>query len=181
VFKVFLDANVLYSNAVRSLFIWLHINRAVQLYWSQKVWEEAFLAFARNNGVEPAEKFRASMMNNVLTLYPECMVRDYADHNHGLGDKDDNHVVSAALGAEVEFVLTFDLKLIADCRDRFSFSAKDPDTFLVQFVSKKAPSALKQSLVDHFRSLTTSKPSWAEYITGLERAGLKQFSQIAKK
>jgi predicted nucleic acid-binding protein len=181
VFKVFLDANVLYSNAVRSLFIWLHINRAVQLYWSQKVWEEAFLAFSRNNGDELAARFRASMMNNVLTLYSECIVRDYADKDHGLGDKDDNHVVSAALGTEVDFLLTFDLKLIADCRDRFSFSAKDPDTFLVRVVSKKSPAALKQSLVDHFRSLTTSKPSWAEYITGLERAGLKKFSPLAKK
>ena len=120
-FKVFLDANVLYSNAVRSLFIWLHINRAVHLFWSQKVWEEAFLAFDRNNSDKLAERFRASMMNNVLTLYPECLVRDYRESDHGLCDKKDNHVVSAALSAKVDFLLTFDHKLIADCRDRFFF------------------------------------------------------------
>lgn len=138
------------------------------------------MAFAKNNSNELTERFRASMMNNVLTLYPECMVRVYADKDHGLGDKDDTHVVSAALGTEVDFLLTFDLKLIADCRDRFPFSAQNPDAFLVQVVSKDSPFALKQSALDHFRSLTTSKPSWAEYITGLERAGLRKFSQIAK-
>jgi predicted nucleic acid-binding protein len=178
--KVFLDANVLYSNAVRSLLVWLHINRAVHVFWTEKVWEEAFGAFAKHNGDQVGKQFRASMVNNLLTLYPECMVRDYSDQDHGLTDNDDNHVVSAVLKAEAETLLTFDLRLIDDCQGSFPFTAINPDNFLVQVVNKQSPLALKQSVLDHFQSLTNSKPSWFVYVGKLRQSGLVEFSKVAE-
>ncbi len=50
--KVFLDANILYSNTSRSLFVWLHVNGIIEIYWSYDVWQEVFEAFRKN---QPAE------------------------------------------------------------------------------------------------------------------------------
>jgi hypothetical protein len=60
-FNVFLDANILYSGTCRSLFIWLHVNRAVEIYWSQEVWNEVFRNFAEKNEVEKSARFKMSM------------------------------------------------------------------------------------------------------------------------
>ena len=71
--KVFLDANVLYSSTNRSLFIWLHTNKVVEIYWSQPAWDEVF----KNYGIKNPKKdmsFRSSMKKNAIDKFNECMV-----------------------------------------------------------------------------------------------------------
>jgi predicted nucleic acid-binding protein len=178
--KVFLDANVLYQNVVRSLFIWLHVNQVAHVYWSQKVWDEVFTAFTKNQGEERAKKFISSMTNKVLKNYTECMVTSCAGADFKLRDPKDNHVVQAAQTVRVHFLLTFNQELISDCAHRFTFQTMNPDSFLVKELTQRTPWLVKQSVIDHFNSLTTSKPSRNEYLNSLHRAGLREFSKIAK-
>lgn len=75
--KVFLDANILYSNTLRSLFIWLHVNRVIRIFWTIEAWEEAFIAFGRTNDLATATRFRGSMTKNAIAMYPECLISQY--------------------------------------------------------------------------------------------------------
>jgi predicted nucleic acid-binding protein len=95
--KVFLDANILYSNTLRSLFIWLHKGQVIKVFWSMEVWEEAFNAFSRSHDADMSNKFRSSMLKNAITVYTECMVRVYDFTPIQLKDPNDEHVLSAAM------------------------------------------------------------------------------------
>ena len=87
--KVFLDANVLYSNTMRSLFIWLHVNRVVEIYWTMEVWEEVFRGYGRKNDATKTESFRSSLTKNAIAEYPSCMVRLSPFEPIGLKDYND--------------------------------------------------------------------------------------------
>jgi len=147
--KVFLDANILYSSTSRSLFIWLHVNRAVEIYWSQPAWDEAFRNYGKNNPESDA-KFRSSMKKNAIDEFPECMVSLAAFDLVGLSDKDDEHILAAAIQVN--------------------------DDFLVDEAVVYSPEMTRQAVEDHINSLSTTKPSKADYLASLNRCQLGRFS-----
>ena len=175
--KVFLDANVLYSGTCRSLFIWLHANKVVEIYWSQLAWDEVFRNFEINNDVETGAKFQTSMQKNAIDKYPEYMVRVASFTPAGLKDKDDEHILAAAVQANTDFLLTNDVVLLSE-----NLSAKiyvkliKPDDFLVDEAALYSPEAIKQSVEDHINNLAKTKPSRSDYLESLKRSQLGRFA-----
>ncbi len=129
-FKVFLDANILYSGTCRSLLIWLHVNRAVEIYWSQEAWDEVFRNFADKNDVDKSVRFKSSMQKNAIDEFPECMVSPGFFTPVGLKDKDDEHILAAAVVASADFLLTNDVILLDEVLpDGLAVKIMKPDEF----------------------------------------------------
>lgn len=169
--KVFLDANVLYSNTVRSLFIWLHVNGAVQIYWSVEAWEEAFRSFESKNGHEKGLRFRASMRKNAIDKFSECMVDPHPITAIGLKDPDDEHILSAAIKCESEFLLTNDATFVGEpLPSEVKTTLASPDIFLSNLIVSN-PVMVRQSVQDHIRSLS-SKPTFEVYRESLRKSGV---------
>jgi predicted nucleic acid-binding protein len=174
--RVFLDANVLYSNTLRSLFIWLHKDRVIEVFWSMEVWEEAFAAFTRNNDAEKAHKFRASMIKNAITLHTECLVRVPEHSSAGLSDPNDEHVVAAAIESGSDYLVTNDKPLLQDALRNHDIKQIRPDDLISKLLIGESPAGVIRSVHDHIASLTNSRPSIAYYLTSLENAGLAEFA-----
>ncbi len=175
--KAFLDANVLYSGTCRSLFIWLHTNKVVEIYWSQSAWNEVFRNFEINNGVEVGAKFQTSMQKNAIDKYPEHMVRVDSFTPVGLKDKDDEHILAAAVQVNADFLLTNDVILFSEnLSEKISVKLIKPDDFLVDEAALYSPEAIKQSVNDHINNLSKTKPSRDNYLESLKRSQLGRFA-----
>ncbi len=163
--KVFLDANVLYSNTTRSHFIWLHINRAVDVFWSMEVWEEAFNAYARTHDPNVAAKFRSSMTRNAITGYPACMINTPTSFVPiGLKDPNDEHVVAAATACDADYLVTSDADLLAEDLSKFDLIQIKPDDFMITVLTKATPLLAVQSVRDHMANLIKTKPSISSHL-----------------
>ena len=178
--KVFLDANILYSGTCRSLFIWLHVNRAIEMYWSQEAWDEVFRNFAEKNDADKSARFKSSMQKNAIDEFPECMISPGFFTPVGLKDKDDEHILAAAVVAGADFLLTNDIVLLGEVLPA-SLDVKivKPDDFLVDVASLKNPESVKQSIHDHVQSLK-SNPTSEIYTASLVKAGLARVSKKIK-
>ena len=121
--KVFLDANILYSNTARGLFIWLSKNGAIEIYWSKEAWEEAFSNFEEKNGLTEGLKFRTSMQKNAISSYPNNTVTLNPFTPVGLKDKDDEHILAAAKQTKADFVITQDKIFLSENLNAHSIRA----------------------------------------------------------
>ena len=176
--KVFLDANVLYSGTCRSLFIWLHTNKVVGIYWSQSAWHEVFRNYEKNNGAEARAKFQVSMQKNAIDKYPEHMVRVDSFTPVGLKDKDDEHILAAAVQANADFLLTNDVILLSEkLSEKFNIKLEKPDDFLIDEAALYSPEAIKQSVSDHLNSLAKTKPGMSVYLESLKKCQLGRFAE----
>lgn len=175
--KVFLDANVLYSGTCRSLFIWLHANKVVEIHWSQLAWDEVFRNFEINNDVEAGAKFQTSMQKNAIDKYPEHMVRVDSFTPVGLKDKDDEHILAAAVQVNADFLLTNDVVLLSEnLPAKINVKLIKPDDFLVDEAALYSPEAVKQSVNDHINSLANTKPSKSDYLESIKKCQLGRFA-----
>lgn len=111
------------------------------------------------------------MQKNAIDKYPEHMVRVDSFTPVGLKDKDDEHILAAAVQANADFLLTNDVVLLSE-----NLSAKiyvkliKPDDFLADEAALYSPEAIKQSVDDHINSLANSKPSMSDYLESLKNA-----------
>lgn len=166
---VFLDANVLYSNTIRSLFIWLYKANAIRLLWSKEVWQEAIESYARENGEEAGQKFRESMGVNAIGQYPECMVQWTPQPPVGVSDPDDEHVVAAAQQSGAIFLVTIDNVLLKFDFTNQGIVAALPDDVVRFHLIPQVPALVIQAVFDHISSLQKSRPSKAQYFDSLAR------------
>lgn len=175
--KVFLDANVLYSGTCRSLFIWLHTNKVVEIYWSRSVWDEVFRNYEKNSGAEAGARFQGSMQKNAIDKFPEQMVCVDSFIPIGLKDKDDEHILAAAVQANADFLLTNDVILLSEkLSEKFNIKLVKPDDFLMDEAALYSPQAIKQSVNDHISSLANTKPSMSDYLESFKKCQLVRFA-----
>jgi predicted nucleic acid-binding protein len=174
---VFLDANVLYSNTTRSLFVWLHINKVIEVCWSMEVWEETFIAFGRSHNSLETTKFRSSMTKNAITGYPLSMVRPLKYPAVGLKDINDEHVVAAARTCNADYLVTLDEALLAEDLTKLYLVQIKPDDLIMGVLLKTTPKTVVQSVQDHITNLSKSKPTLPVYLEGLRKAGLIGFAE----
>ena len=173
--KIFVDANVLYSNAIRSLFIWLNTNDAIKIYWSMEAWEEVFAAYAKHHSDVDSNKFRAAMMEAVAA-YPECLVQTVRSPIPvGLKDAKDEHIVAAAVECGADYVVTNDGALLDEDLTKLDLITIKPDDMMM-VLAEATSLAVVQGVRDHVASLQKSRPSIATYLQGLRNAGIEKFA-----
>ncbi|MBA4062536.1 MAG: PIN domain-containing protein [Isosphaera sp.] len=169
------DANVLYPAPLRDLFIRLAHAGLVRARWTEAIHDEwARNVLADNTALSPDRLARTrSLMNEAVR---DCLVTGYEDliESLSLPDPDDRHVLAAAIRADAEVIVTFNLKdFPAAVLAAFNVEAQHPDDFLVSLF--EAATGPVCAAVKRQREGLRNPPKTAEELLAtLESQGLVQ-------
>jgi predicted nucleic acid-binding protein len=110
-FTVLFDACVLYSAPLRDLLIELASKGMFRGRWTNRIHDEWIRSLLKNRPdlkADQLERTRNLMNQRVL----DCLVNDYVDLIHGiiLPDEQDVHVLAAAIKAQAQIIVTYNIK-----------------------------------------------------------------------
>jgi predicted nucleic acid-binding protein len=172
-FTGFLDASVLYSAPLRDLLLELAVADLYRAKWSDAVIDEWINALLEDRpDLTRAQLERTRTLMNLHVR--DAVVRDYEDLIEviDLPDKDDRHVLAAAIRGRADLIVTSNLKHFpAHKLVHWGLEAQHPDEFLVHQFHLSQPVFLQA--VRRVR-LRLKKPSKAvdEYLDILRAQGL---------
>jgi hypothetical protein len=131
-FTILLDACVLYPAPLRDLLIELATKGMFRGRWTNKIHDEWIRNLLKNRPdltKDQLERTRKLMNERVL----DCLIHDYEDLMKSivLVDQHDVHVLAAAIKAQAQIIVTFNIKdFPREILKKFDIEAQHPDTFL---------------------------------------------------
>jgi predicted nucleic acid-binding protein len=149
-----------------------------QLYrpkWSaqiQKEWKRNLLN-SRPDLTHTQLEYATNQMNKA---FPDAEVGDYASLVKGLllPDKDDRHVLAAAIRSRADVIITFNLKdFPAKELSKFDVEAVHPDQFIISLIDLNQGNAIK-AFKQQVQQLTNPKKTEKEVLDSLHNCNLKQ-------
>lgn len=151
---VILDANVLYPAPLRDLLIRIALTGVVHARWTEQILDECFRnILARRPDLTDAALRRTRVLMNIAVR--DALVTGHEGLADGivLPDPNDAHVLAAALRAEAQMIVTFNLKDFPDASlGPLGVVAKHPDEFLLEVI-EIAPAAVIAAVSDQARAL----------------------------
>ena len=105
---------------------------------------------------------------------PDCLVSDYEllEAAIALPDKDDRHILAAAIKAQAGVIVTFNLDdFPAAATRKHGVEAQHPDDFVTHLIDL-SPAAVYSTIKQHRESLRNPQKSAAEYIETLMKCQL---------
>jgi predicted nucleic acid-binding protein len=174
-FTVVYDACVLYPAPLRDLLMRLAVTGAFRARWTEKIHDEWVrnLLLSRPD-LDPEKLARTVKLMNVAV--PDCLVEGYESFADGLGlpDKDDNHVLAAAIRCNANVIVTFNLKdFPAAALEKYEVEAQHPDEFIGDLLDLDA-AVVVEAAQKHRASLRAPKIPVVDYLNMLLRQGLTQ-------
>lgn len=169
------DANVLYSASLRDLFVRLALAGLVAFRCTDRIHEEWMRNVIRNYPDltrEKAERVR-DLINSAI---PDGIVTGYEDliESLTLPDSDDRHVLAAAIRADAEVIVTFNLKdFPATALAGYNIEAQHPDEFIVSLFDA-APGPVCGAVKRQRQGLRNPPMTAEELLATLEGQGLVQ-------
>ena len=174
-FTALFDANVFYPAPLRDLLLQLAYTGLFRARWTDEIMDEWINSLLKNRDDLTAgqlERTRHKINSSVL----DCLVVDYECLVEGLSlpDPKDRHVLAAAIRAQAQVVVTFNLKdFPPKTLSKFDIEAQHPDTFLRYQMDLNPPSFL--SSVKTVRERLKKPPKTVdEYLLTLIKQGLPQ-------
>lgn len=126
------DANVLYPSTLRDLLLRLALERVIQVRTTEKILDETFRNLQTNRpDLDPARLQRTRAL--MIGALPDLIVTGYEARidQLTLPDRDDRHVLAAAIAARAEILVTSNLKdFPAEALAPHGITAEAPDEFL---------------------------------------------------
>lgn len=173
--KVVLDANVLYSNTLRNLFLWLSWNNLVEVFWSEEIWTEVFRNYSKDQ--KRNEDFKNHIASSVMVKFESSMKNLKPGYvTVGLRDKDDEHVVALARQENIKLILTFNLDDFPETiLAAYQVQALHPDLFLCELFNK-SPDEVKETIFNLISESKKTKPKKVRYLETLAKANVKGFA-----
>lgn len=135
-FVVVYDACVLYPAPIRDLFIRLAQAGTVRARWTDQILDECFDNIRENRpdlSAENLDRTRRLMIHAVR----DCLITGYEGIIPALNlpDPDDRHVLAAAIRANAQAIVTFNLKdFPEDVLAEYDIEPKHPDDFLLETI-----------------------------------------------
>ena len=175
---ILLDASVLYSAPLRDLLMRVAVAGLMRLKWSDAIQEEWINALLRQRpdlSRTRLERTRGFMDRAV----PDARVQDYATEEAALAgklpDPGDAHVVAAAIAAEAEVIVTFNLKHFppGPLAAR-GLRALHPDPFLCALL-EAAPKQMAEAMREHRLSMISPPKTVQDYLDTLVAQKLSSF------
>jgi hypothetical protein len=172
---VLYDACVLYPAPLRDLVMQLELTGLFQARWSDAIhdeWTRSVLADRPDIKPESLARCRELMNRHV----PVSLVTGYEPliPTLALPDPDDRHVLVAAIRAQSELIVTFNLgDFPASVLSGHGIEAIHPDDFVVRLWDEDAASVLAAAKL-HRASLKRPPKTEAEYLATLEQCRLIQ-------
>ncbi len=169
------DANVLYPAPLRDLFIRLAHAGLVRARWTEAIHDEWVRNVLKDNPELSPERLARtrSLMNEAVR---DCLVTGYEDliESLTLPDIDDRHVLAAAIRADAEVIVTFNLKdFPAGTLANHDLDAMHPDDFLVS-VFDAIPGPVRAAVKRRREGLRNPPKTAEELLATLENQGLIQ-------
>lgn len=176
---VVLDSCVLYPAPLRDFLMHLALLDLFQAKWTEAIhaeWIRSLLESRPDLTFEQLERTRNLMNSHVR----DCLVEDYEDliETLNLPDKDDRHILAAAIYAKADIILTFNLKdFPAEILAAYGIEAKHPDKFIVSLLENYAE---KVCLAAERQRLSLKNPpkSREEFLQILRRQNLDETCEI---
>jgi hypothetical protein len=174
-FVVLYDACVLYPAPVRDLLLRIATTGIVRVRWSVAILDECFRSVvAQRPDIPPAALERTrTLMNRAV---PDCLVTGYEHLIEGLElpDPDDRPVLAAAIRANAQAIVTFNLKDFPDhVLARYDMEPRHPDEFVLDSIDL-ASGAVVQCVTAQAAALRAPPVLVPELLDTLRRLGLVQ-------
>ena len=170
-----LDANVLFSAAIRDLLLRLAADGLFNPFWSDEIQEEWIRNLLEKRPDLKRGKLERTCRNMDLR-FPGGLVYGYAAiiPDLTLPDENDRHVLAAAIHAKADCIVTFDLgHFPKTVLDSHAIEAVSPDEFALRLFQKDQYVAIKA--IKAYRVNLSRPPKTAdEYLATLEQQGLQK-------
>lgn len=171
-FTCVLDTNVIYPLWTRDILLWFAFFDLYTPKWSKNINSEWINVMKRKGITKDEAEKRANKIN---LAFPDALVINYTSliKHLDLPDKDDRHVLAAAIKTNANLIITNNLKDFPDkYLASYGLKAKSPDDFLTNIIDLNPNLALKA-----FKKLVLNKrnPPYDEFeVLGILRNnGLK--------
>jgi hypothetical protein len=169
------DANVLYPAPLRDLFIRLAQAGLVRARWTEAIHDEWIRNVLEDKPALSPERLARTrtLMNEAVR---DCLVTGYEDliGSLSLPDPNDRHVLAAAICANAEVIVTYNLRdFPAETLARFDIKPQHPDDFLVCLLDL-APGVVCAAVKQQRESLRNPPKTAVELLSTLESQGLIQ-------
>jgi len=181
-FGAFFDANVLYPSVLRNFLMHLALTGIFRAHWSADVHEEWMRNLLKNRPDLTPEKLvrTRQLMDKAL---PDALVTEY-EHlidSIELPDRDDRHVVAAAIRCGASTIVTLNLgDFPKQALANFSIEAQHPDDFVLALL-KKFPELVVEAARNHRASLKNPPKTPDEYLVELEAQGLGKTALVLRR
>lgn len=182
IFTAIYDACVLYPAPLRDILMWLSITDLFRARWTDRIldeWSRTLLADRPDLESKQIERTRRLMNESAL----DCLVTDYesAIEDLELPDRDDRHVLAAAIRAQAAVIVTFNLKHFpAEYLAQFAVEAQHPDDFIMHLFDLSAGTVCR-AVKQHRASLRNPPKSVEDYLGTLERQQLPKTVQMLRE
>lgn len=172
-FIVLYDACVLYPAPLRDLLVRIAKTGIVRARWTDAILDECFRSILEQRPdlkPEALERTRELMKQAV----PDCLVTGFESLIDGLAlpDRDDRHVLAAAIRVGAQAIVTFNL---ADFPEEklvpYDIEAKHPDDFVLDTIDL-APAAVAKVVSDQADALKNPPRTAGELLDTLRALGL---------
>jgi predicted nucleic acid-binding protein len=169
------DANVLYPAPLRDLLVRLAAAGLVRARWTDAIHEEWIRNVCRNNpGIVPERLARTRRLMNEAVR--DCLVTGY-EHLIGtltLPDADDRHVLAAAIQANADVIVTFNLRDFPESAlSVFGIQSQHPDEFVGESLRHSCDAVC--AIINRQRASLHNPPLEPdELLDVLEKQGLTQ-------
>lgn len=169
------DACVLYPAPLRDLLVRIANAGIVRARWTDRILDECFRSIVKQRpDLAPASLDRTRhLMNDAV---PDCLVVEYEPLIEGLTlpDPDDRHVLAAAIRANAQAIVTFNLAdFPAEVLGRYNIEAKHPDDFVLDSIDL-AQAAVVRCITDQAAQLRNPPQSVPQVLDTLRAQGLAQ-------
>lgn len=173
------DASVLYPAPLRDLLMQLALSDLYRAHWTNDIHDEWIRNVLDNRPdltAERLERTRALMNASVR----DCLVENYRELIPALDlpDLDDRHVLAAAIVANADVIVTFNLRdFPREKLKMFGIEAQHPDEFIGHLLDV-TPSTVISAVATVRARLRNPPQSAAEYIDIVERQRLPNTAAV---
>ncbi len=172
-YSALLDANVLYSAPIRDILLEMARSDLFRARWTEDILREWFDAMRRNRpdiDIRRLERTRTLMNSHS----PDVLVTGYESLIDGLQlpDRDDRHVLAAAVFAQCDAIITQNLSdFPSSVVETFGIEVYHPDAFMTDYLDR-SPVAFC-TIIRTVRARMKNPPYTVEaYLANLQRQGL---------
>lgn len=169
------DACVLYPAPLRDLLMRLALTDLYQAKWTKDIHHEWMHNLLKNRPDLTIEKLNRTRER--MDLYVrDCLVVGYEDLIEGLilPDFQDRHVLAAAIRANAQIIVTFNLTdFPSHATAKYGIESQHPDDFLRNLLDL-APGRVIETIQETRQSLKNPPKNSKEYLQVLEQQSLPQ-------
>lgn len=180
-FSVILDACVLYPAPIRDFLLSLAAEGLFKPHWSNKIQEEWVRNLLKNREDLTAKHLQKTV-DAMNRAFPDASISGYEELvvSLSLPDKDDRHVLAAAIKGNADLIATFNLKDFPSSElDKYDVEVQAPDDLVCSLIDFN-PIAVCNAFRKMVARLKNPPKTKLEVANAIEKCGLPMSAERLK-